>query len=75
MESAELQQKIDDLKAADAKRIELEEMMQSVSMAPPPGPASGLGGFSAFKPPPRPAAPPAGHDAAAGPHDGGDLHV
>ena len=63
---AELQQKIDDLKAADAKRIELEEMMQSVSMAPPPGPASGLGGFSAFKPPPKPAAPPAGHDAAAG---------
>ena len=63
---AELQQKIDDLKAADAKRIELEQMMESISMAPPPGPATGLAGFSAFKPPPKPAAMPAGHDAAAG---------
>lgn len=63
---AEMQQKIDDLKAADAKRIELEQMMESVSMAPPPGPASGLGGFSAFKPPPKPPPVPAGLNAAAG---------
>ena len=63
---AEMRQTLDGLRASDAKRIELEQMMASASMAPPPGLASGLSGFSAFKPPQKPAAVPAGHDAAAG---------
>lgn len=58
---AALLQKIEEMEAAEQKRIEVEKMMEQVAMTEPP-PSS----FAAFKPVAQPKPQPAGFDANAG---------